>query len=302
MGRRRRTPNNCGLQPQIPLLPVSMTRFPTRKVDRPIEESPNQMTNPRRQPQLNIVYPRASASKVPEVGILFWIIKVLTTGMGETTSDYLVTTIDPVVAVALGGLAFVVCLALQLRAKRYIAWIYWLAVVMVSVFGTMAADVTHVVLGISYAISTPFFAVTLAVIFAVWQRTEGTLSIHSIYTMRREVFYWATVSTTFALGTAAGDLTATTIGLGYLQSGILFAVVIAVPAIAYRKFGFSEILTFWSAYVVTRPLGASFADWMGVTPERDGLDWGTGPVSLVLAILIFALVAYASLTRKDVGS
>lgn len=258
------------------------------------------MADLRRQPELNIVYVKTAASKVPEVTALFWIIKILTTGMGETTSDYLVTTIDPMVAVGLGGVAFALSLVLQLRAKRYIAWIYWLAVVMVSVFGTMAADVVHVVLGISYAISTPLFAVVLAVIFAVWQRAEGTLSIHSIYTTRRELFYWATVSTTFALGTAAGDLTATTMGLGYLQSGILFAVVFALPAIAYWTLGFSEIATFWFAYVVTRPLGASFADWMGVTQERGGLNWGTGPVSLVLAILILALVAYASLTRKEI--
>ncbi|TQX84253.1 MULTISPECIES: hypothetical protein [Rhizobium] len=251
-----------------------------------------------RKPDLNIVYLETGASKVPEVTALFWIIKILLTGMGETTSDYLVNTIDPMVAVGIGGVAFVASLALQLRAKRYIAWIYWLAVVMVSVFGTMAADVVHVALGISYAISTPFFAVALAVIFAIWQRTEGTLSIHSVYTTRRELFYWATVSTTFALGTAAGDLTATNMGLGYLQSGILFAVVFALPAIAYWKLGFSEIATFWFAYVVTRPLGASFADWMGVNAARGGLNWGTGPVSLVLAILICALVVYSSLTRK----
>jgi uncharacterized membrane-anchored protein len=257
------------------------------------------MANLRRQPELNTVHLKTAASKVPEVTALFWIIKILTTGMGETTSDYLVTTIDPMIAVGLGGLAFAASLTLQLRAKRYIAWIYWLSVVMVSVFGTMAADVVHVVLGISYAISTPFFAVALAVIFTIWHRTEGTLSIPSIYTMRRELFYWATVSTTFALGTAAGDLTATNMGLGYFQSGILFAVMFMLPAIGYWKFGFSEIAAFWFAYVVTRPLGASFADWMGVNAARGGLNWGTGPVSLVLALLICALVAYSSLTRKE---
>ena len=256
------------------------------------------MTDLLRRPEANALCPKKSPSKVPEATIIFWIIKVLTTGMGETTSDYLVTTIDPMVAVALGGIVYVGSLALQLALKRCIAWAYWLAVVMVSVFGTMAADVMHVALGIPYAVSTPFFALFLAAIFALWQWSEGTLSIHSIYTIRRELFYWATVSTTFALGTAAGDLTATTMGLGYLQSGILFAMVIAVPALAYWKFGLAEIPAFWAAYVVTRPLGASFADWMGVSAERGGLNWGTGPVSLALAIVIFAFVGYVAGTKK----
>jgi uncharacterized membrane-anchored protein len=175
---------------------------------------------------------RSATSKVPEVTVLFWIIKVLTTGMGETTSDFLVTTINPMVAVMLGGIAFTIALILQLATSCCITWIYWLAIVMVSVFGTMAADVVHVAIGVPYAVSTPIFAIVLVVVFAAWQRCEGTLSIHSIHSIRRELFYWMTVSTTFALGTAAGDLTATTLGLGYLESGILFAIAIAVPALA----------------------------------------------------------------------
>jgi uncharacterized membrane-anchored protein len=247
--------------------------------------------------------PKASArhalSKVPEVTVYFWITKVLTTGMGETTSDYLAHRLDPVIAVGLGGVGLVAALALQFFVRRYVTWVYWLAVVMVSVFGTMAADVLHIGLGIPYLVSTMFFTVALAVIFAAWYAIEKTLSIHSIHTRRREAFYWATVLTTFALGTAAGDMTATTTGLGYLGSGVMFALVIAVPAIAHRWFGLNAIAAFWFAYIVTRPLGASFADWMGVPHSRRGLGWGTGQVSLVLAFVIAGFVAYLTVTRKD---
>ena len=243
---------------------------------------------------------RSIWSKVPQVTLLFWIVKILTTGMGETTSDFLVHRIDPPVAVALGFIGFLIAMALQLRASRYAAGIYWLAVVMVSVFGTMAADVLHVGLGIPYTVSTAFFALALGAILTLWYRSEGTLSIHSIHTRRRELFYWATVLATFALGTAAGDLTATNMGLGYLDAGFLFAAIFALPALAFWKFGLPEIPAFWFAYIVTRPLGASFADWMGVSRQRGGLDWGTGPVSLALAIAIAALVGYLALTKKDV--
>ncbi|MHC5795816.1 COG4705 family protein [Lacisediminihabitans sp. FW035] len=238
-----------------------------------------------------------TASKVPGITVVFWIVKVLTTGMGETTSDFLVRSIDPVAAVTIGGLVFAGALALQFAAGRYIPWVYWLAVAMVSVFGTMAADVTHIVLGVPYLVSTAAFAVALAAVFVVWFRTEGTLSIHSITTRRRESFYWAAVLVTFALGTATGDLTATTLHLGYFASGVLFAVVILIPALGYRIGAFGPVIAFWFAYVTTRPLGASFADWMGVSHARGGLQWGTGPVSLALAALIVAGVA--GLTLRD---
>jgi uncharacterized membrane-anchored protein len=241
-----------------------------------------------------------AASTVPTVTVYFWITKVLTTGMGETTSDYLARRLGPVPAVGLAAVALVISLALQAAARRYVAWIYWLAIVMVSVFGTMAADVLHVGLGIPYVVSTVFFAVALAAIFAVWHACEKTLSIHSIHTRRREMFYWATVLTTFALGTAAGDLTATTLRLGYLASGVLFAVVIAVPAVARWRFGLNAVLAFWLAYIVTRPLGASFADWMAVPRSRGGLAYDYGPVSLALTVLIIGFVGYLAVTRKDV--
>jgi uncharacterized membrane-anchored protein len=240
------------------------------------------------------------ARKIPEVTIFFWIIKLLTTGMGETTSDYLVRHIDPIIAVALGGAGFVVALALQLVARRYVAWVYWLAVVMVAIFGTMCADVLHVALHIPYLVSATFFSIALATIFIVWYTTERTLSIHTITTQRRELFYWATIVTTFALGTAVGDMTASTLGLGYFDSGILFAILFALPALAYWLLGLNEVFAFWFAYIVTRPLGASFADWMGRPHSLRGLGLGTGQVSLGLAILIAGFVAYLTITRRDI--
>jgi len=229
------------------------------------------------------------------------VIKVLTTGMGETTSDFLVHRLGPPPAVLIGAAAFSAALWLQLRAGRYSAWVYWLAVAMVGVFGTMAADVLHVGLGIPYAVSTTFYAIVLTAVFVTWQRSELTLSIHSILTRRRELFYWAAVLATFALGTAAGDMTARTLGLGYLGSGVMFAALIAVPAVAYWRFGMNAILAFWFAYIVTRPLGASFADWLAVPHSRGGLGFGYGPVSLVLAALIVGFVAYLASSRIDVA-
>ena len=244
---------------------------------------------------------RHALSKVPEVTLYFWITKVLTTGMGETTSDFLASHIDPVIAVGLGFVAFAAAMVLQLRARSYTAWIYWTAVVMVSIFGTMAADVLHVQFGIAYTLSTMFYTVVLAAVLIAWYKVEGTLSIHSIHTRRRELFYWATVLTTFALGTAAGDLTAMTLHLGYWASGVLFAALIAVPAVAHWRFGLNPVTAFWFAYIITRPLGASFADWMAVTHARGGLGWGTGPVSLGWAVVILGFVVYLAASRKDVA-
>ena len=237
--------------------------------------------------------------KVPEITAIFWIVKLLTTAMGESTSDYLVFQINPYVAVAFGCIGLVVALILQLVVRRYVPWIYWLAVVMVAVFGTMAADVAHVVLGIPYLVSTLCFASALAIIFAVWYASEKTLSIHTIYPGRRELFYWATVMATFALGTAAGDLTAATLRLGYFPSLVLFAVLFALPGLAYWLFGLKEVAAFWFAYVVTRPLGASFADWIG-KPYLGGLGFGDGKISLILTALIIVFVGYLMVTRKDV--
>jgi uncharacterized membrane-anchored protein len=240
-----------------------------------------------------------AARKVPQVTLIFWIIKVLSTGMGETSSDYLVRTLDPVIAVILGGACFAAALILQLIARRYVPWIYWLAVVMVAIFGTMVADVLHIVFHIPYVVSSIFFAVALTIVFVAWYASERTLSIHTINTRRRELFYWATVITTFALGTAVGDMTATTLHLGYFASGILFAVLFAVPAVGYWRFGMNEIFAFWFAYIMTRPLGASFADWLGRPQALGGVGIGTGQVSLALAIVIAILVGYLTVTGKE---
>jgi uncharacterized membrane-anchored protein len=184
--------------------------------------------------------------------------------------------------------------------RRYVAWTYWLAVVGVGVFGTMAADVLHVRFGVAYAVSTVLYAVVLAAVFSAWQRTEGTLSIHTVDTPRREAFYWAVVVATFAMGTALGDLTATTFHLGYFASGLVFAGVIAIPAFGYRRLRWNAIFCFWFAYVATRPLGASFADWMGKPKSVGGLGLGDGPVALALTVVIFCLVAFLAITRRDV--
>lgn len=238
--------------------------------------------------------------RVPEVTGSFWVVKGMSTAMGEATSDYLVHTIDPVIAVLLGFAAFLVALTVQFHLRRYLAWTYWWAVVMVGVFGTMAADVLHVAVGVPYTASTAFYAVVLAAVFVTWWWTERTLSMHRIDTARREVFYWAAVVATFAMGTALGDFTAYTLHLGYFTSAAVFAVVIAVPAVGFRWLGWSGVFSFWFAYVVTRPLGASIADGLGKPTSVSGLGVGDGLVALVFGVAIFFMVAYLAVTRTDV--
>lgn len=238
-----------------------------------------------------------SIRKVPEITAVFWITKLLTTAMGEAASDFLANTISPYLAVAIGFIVFVFALWLQFRAKRYIPWVYWFAVAMVAVFGTMAADVLHKQFGVSYVASTSFFAICLAVIFFAWQKVEHSLSIHTITNSRREAFYWLTVVTTFALGTAVGDWTAISLGLGYLSSGIFFTGLILIPAVG-RRFKLNEVFTFWFAYIVTRPVGASFADWLG-KPVPNGRGWGDGTVSVLLTLLMVICVAYMTYSRKE---
>ena len=239
------------------------------------------------------------AAKVPEITVLFWVIKILTTGMGEATSDFLAKG-NLVVAGVAGFAGFAVALWLQFRVRRYIAVVYWFAVAMVAVFGTMAADGLHVGLGIPYIVTTVFYAAVLAVIFWLWRRNEGTLSIHSIVTRRREAYYWLTVLATFALGTALGDLTATTLRLGFLTSGLMFTGLILIPALAWWRFGLNEIVAFWWAYVLTRPLGASFADWLSKPHALSGLNLGDGQVAAVATVIIAVLVGYVAVTRNDI--
>jgi uncharacterized membrane-anchored protein len=246
--------------------------------------------------------PSAGFLKVPaRITVLFWAVKLLTTGTGEAASDYL-GTLPLVVAavVAVGGV--VGSLWWQFRTPGYRPAVYWLAVLMVAVFGTAAADGVHVALGIPYVVSTLVWAVVVAAVLLRWYRSEGSLSIHSVDTVRRERFYWTTVLATFALGTAAGDLTASELHLGFLPSAALFGALILFPLTAWRVGWIGETTGFWAAYVLTRPLGASFADWFG-KPHRvgHGLGFGDGTVAAVGLLAIMVLVGVAEWTfRRDV--
>ena len=202
------------------------------------------------------------ALRVPQITVVFWLIKGLSTAMGESTSDFLVHAMSPPLAVVVGFTGFAGALALQFAMRRYVGLTYWLAVVMVGVFGTMAADVLHVGLGVPYTGSTLLYAVVPTAVFVMWQRTEGTLSIHSIDTPRREAFYWTTVGATFAMGTALGDFSAYTLHLGYFPWAAIFAAIIVIPAVGFRWLHWNAVFSFWFAYVVTRPLGRrSPTDW-----------------------------------------
>jgi uncharacterized membrane-anchored protein len=240
---------------------------------------------------------RAFTTKVPEITALFWVIKILTTGMGEAASDGLGET-----SLVLGGIVgvggFVLALWLQLRRTDYHAPTYWFCVSMVAVFGTIMADILHVATTLSYYVTSAFYAVVVAVLFTWWRRSEGTLSIHDIDSPRRERFYWGTVLATFALGTAVGDLVGLTLHLGFLSAGLLFAAAIVLPLVAWRL-GVNATLCFWAAYVLTRPLGASFADWLGKDHDiGGGQGFGDLQVTGVLVVAIAVLVAHVHLTRE----
>jgi uncharacterized membrane-anchored protein len=247
--------------------------------------------------RINRYVPAPAAVKVPQITLLFWVVKVLTTGTGEAASDYLAGR-NLKVAAGLGLLGLVVGLVLQLRLSRYVPWAYWLAVSMVAVFGTMAADAVHVVLGVPYAVTSVGYAAAVAFVFWIWHRTEGTLNIHSIRTRRREAFYWVAVLATFALGTAVGDLSAITLGWGFLPSALVYGVLIALPAVGWWKLRLNPVVAFWSAYVLTRPLGASLADWLGKPADRSGLGLGDGPVTIGCTLLIVALVVWLSVSER----
>jgi len=231
-----------------------------------------------------------TAVKVPAVTAVFWLIKLLTTGTGEAAADGAALANLPV-AVAVTGVGLVAALWWQLRADRFHPGRYWTAVTMVAVFGTMVADGPHVLLGLPYTVTAGLAAAALAVVFAVWHRVEGTLDVHSINTRRRELLYWAAVLTTFALGTALGDLAAVVWHLGFAGSIVLFGVAIVVPWMGWARFGLSPVVAFWAAYVLTRPLGASVADWLGKPAElAGGLGLGDGPVAVTGLALIAVLV------------
>ena len=250
-------------------------------------------------PLIGRFFPAPVAAKVPEVIFLFWVVKILTTAGGEATSDYLKRYGN------FGGggievLVIVVGLVLQFGTRRYRAFAYWSLAFAIAITGTGVSDFLHLDAHIPYAGTTLLWAVVLAAIFWVWQRNEGTLSIHSISTQRREAYYWATVFATFALGTALGDFTATSLNLGYLDSGIFFSIVILIPALARWQFGLNGIAAFWMSYVVTRPLGASFADYISKPKNLSGINFGDGPTAIVFALAVFVLVSYLALARPDI--
>lgn len=240
-------------------------------------------------------------SRVPEITALFWIVKICTTGMGEAFSDYLNFGLRISHATLLigGALVLIGALALQFSKKRYISWSYWLVVVVISIYGTILADVIGDILGIPFFVSALAYMVLLAITLALWHRVEGSLSIHDVFTWRREAFYWATVLFTFALGTAVGDMTADTFHWGFLASGFVFIAAILIPAIGYRFLKFNEVFSFWFAYILTRPLGASFADWLSQSQKRGGIGFGTNVISLVLILIIVVLVGVMTVRQKD---
>ena len=250
-------------------------------------------------PLVGRFFPAPVAAKVPEVILVFWVVKILTTAGGEATSDYL-KTYGNFEGGGIEVLLIVVGLALQLETRRYRAFAYWFLAYAIATTGTGVADFLHLDVHIPYAGTTLLWAVILAAIFWLWQRSEGTLSIHSITTQRREAFYWATVFATFALGTALGDFTATSLNLGYLDSGILFGVVILIPALARWQLGLNGIAAFWMSYVVTRPLGASFADYISKPHNLSGINFGDGPTATVFAAAVLVLVSYLALARPDI--
>jgi uncharacterized membrane-anchored protein len=234
-------------------------------------------------------------NKVPEVTLAFWVIKIMSTTVGETGADYLAVHVGlgagPTGAIMATLLAAV--LLLQLWTRRYVPWIYWLTVVLVSIVGTQITDALTDGLEISLYASTAAFAAALATIFAVWYRTERTLSIRSIVTTRRELFYWAAILFTFALGTAAGDLATEALGLGFNLGTVVFGALIAVIGAAYAL-GVNPVLTFWLAYILTRPLGASLGDLMSQARGYGGFGFGTSYTSLGFLAVIVALVIYVS--------
>jgi len=244
---------------------------------------------------------RYLANKVPEVTIFFWIIKVLCTTVGETFADFLNTNLN------LGltnttyviGAILVAVLGLQFYVKRYVPTIYWLAVVLVSIVGTLITDNLTDNFGVSLETTTLVFAIVLALVFAAWYASERTLSIHSIVTPRREAFYWLAILFTFALGTAAGDLVSEKFSLGYFVATAIFAGLIAVIAIAW-KLGLNEVFSFWAIYILTRPLGASIGDSLAQSKDDGGLGLGTVTTSFIFLAAILALVIYLTSTHVDV--
>ena len=239
------------------------------------------------------------ANKVPIVSLAFWAIKILATTVGETGADYLAVHVGLGTAItgAITGSLLLIALVWQMRERRYVPWIYWLTVVLLSVVGTQVTDALTDRLGVSLYASTAAFALMLALLFAVWFAVERTLSIETIVTRRRELFYWGAILLTFALGTAAGDLATEELALGFRLGVLVFGALIAATAFAYRSGG-NVVLTFWLAYILTRPLGASLGDLLSQSPAYGGLGWGTIVTSAVFLVVIAALVGWLTVRAR----
>ncbi len=243
--------------------------------------------------------PRDLLNKVPAITLAFWVVKVLATTVGETAADYL----DQTLGLGLTGTALVMsalllaALAAQLTARRYVPALYWTTVVLISVVGTLVSDELVDGLGVPLTVTTAAFSVALIAVFAAWWRSEHTLSVHTIVTTRRESFYWLAILVTFALGTSAGDLLAERLAVGYAWSALLFAAVIAAVFVAHRRGLLGPVLAFWTAYVLTRPLGASLGDLASQDRAAGGLGLGTTVTSVAFLLTILALVVH--LTREQ---
>jgi uncharacterized membrane-anchored protein len=238
-------------------------------------------------------------NKVPKVTVDFWLIKLLAVTVGETAADYMNLDLGlglPTTSWILSAL-LVAALVLQFLQTKYVPWAYWIAVVLISVVGTLVTDNIVDNFGVRLQTTTIVFSLALAVTFAVWYAVERTLSIHAVTTVRREAFYWLAILFTFALGTSAGDWAAEGLGLGYLQAGLMFGAIIGLIAIAYFWLHMDAILAFWLAYILTRPLGASFGDFFSQGPEYGGLGLGTTITSFIFLGLIAAIVIYMTVTR-----
>ncbi|HHB75098.1 MAG TPA: hypothetical protein ENK84_00935 [Desulfobulbus sp.] len=240
-------------------------------------------------------------SRVPEVTFYFWVIKVLATTVGETAADFLAVNLNfglTVTSYIMSAL-LVASLVIQFMAKKYVPWKYWLVVVLISIVGTLITDNLVDNMGVSLESTTIVFAIALALTFLAWFVSEKTLSIHSIYTFKREVFYWLAILFTFALGTAAGDLLSEGSGLGYDTAGMIFAAGIVAVTIAYYFLKMNAVLAFWLAYILTRPLGASMGDLLSKPVAENGIGLGTVGTSALFVTIIFGLVLFLTITKKD---
>jgi len=239
-------------------------------------------------------------NKVPQVTIFFWIIKIMATTVGETAADFLNFNLYwglTNTTLVMGGL-LIATLYFQMTATKYVPALYWLAVVLISVVGTLITDNLVDNLGVSLETTTIVFSVLLILTFGVWYASQKTLSIHSITTKKREMFYWLTILFTFALGTAAGDLVAESLNWGYLLSAIIFAALIGAITLAYR-FKLNAVTAFWFAYILTRPLGASLGDYLSQDRSEGGLELGTTGTSIIFIVIILGLVIYLTKTKTD---